>query len=135
MKSLARIWGATSFTGFRPPSRISSTRITWKPNWVRTGAGATWPCLSAKAASSNCETTWPLVIQPRSPPRAAVPGSSEDSFASFPKSSPALARRIRSAAFARALSSPSLPPVSGTRISTWAACTWCGVSNSARWPS
>ena len=126
------ICGATSFTGLRPPSWISIALIAWKPNGVRTGSGDISPFFNAKSACSNCGTISPLPTRPRSPPRGAVAGSSEISCASLPKSAPAFARRMTSAILARALSSPSLPPVSGTRTRTWEARTWRGVSNSRR---
>ena len=128
--SLARICAATSFSGFLPASRTSRTLIAWKPNDVRTGSGEIAPFFNAKSACSNGGTISPRRTQPRSPPFGAEPGSSELSLASLAKSPPAFARRMTSATLARALSSPSLPPASGTRTSTWEARARRGSSNS-----
>src|SRR5439155_1698200 len=120
--SLSRIGAAASFSGFLPPARTSSTLTAWKPKGVRTGSGEISPFFNAKRPCSNCGTISPGRTQPRSPPFGAEPGSSEASRASLAKSSPAFARRMTSVILALALSSPSLPPVSGTRASTCAAC-------------
>ena len=115
--SRSRIWAATSLSGLREAGRISSACTAWKPNGVRTGSALISPFFSAKSACSNWGTMSPLLTQPRSPPLSLEPGSSDISRASLPRSSPALARLIASATFARARSSASLPPVSPTRIS------------------
>ncbi len=74
-------------TAASSPARSSSSRITWKPNSVRTGA-LTSPTCIANSASSNGPTSMPRPIQPRSPPCAFVPASAETSAATAAKSSP-----------------------------------------------
>src|SRR2546428_32992 len=128
--SLARICAATYFSRFLPGSRTSRILIAWKPNGVRTGSGEISPFFNAKSARSNCGIISPRRTQPRSPPLGAEPGSSELSLASLAKSPPAFARRMTSATLARALSSASLPPASGTRASTCETRARRGSSNS-----
>src|SRR5258705_530525 len=114
--STPRISARQSSRGRRRCGFRLSRRITWNPNCVST-IPLSSPGFRANTASPNSFTTCPRVISPRSPPCAAEPRSSDSSFASDPKSSPALARLRASRALARAAARAGASPGgSDTRI-------------------
>jgi hypothetical protein len=109
-------------------SRRSSTSRICQPNWLRTGVDIS-PAGVLAMVFSNSGTICPLTVQPRSPPSAAEPMSSEYSRASVAKSSPASMRAFSSAARSRACSSVR---ISDGLIRIWRTCVWRTVRSAPR---
>ena len=80
-------------------------------------------------ALSTSGTSSPAAIRPRSPPRLAVEGSSDVSFATWAKSAPPRIRASVVSARALAWSSAALPPTAGTLIRMCETLVRAGCSN------
>ena len=98
---------ATSKSGWTRSPVFSSTWMTWYPNELFTGPTISFS-FAENAASSNSFTMRPLGNEPRSPPFAFEPGSSDSAFARVAKSAPA--RSLRTAASALAFCEASFAP-------------------------
>ena len=106
--SVCRMRSLTWASGGTDSSFLEFSRITWYPNDVFTRSEV-WPGCRSKATLSNSGTMRPRGEQPRSPPCAADPVSSDT---------------------LRATAAKSAPPF------TWSRAAWASLrASSSGWPS